>query len=451
MIAIAVLAAQYAGTLDLLGTARVDARLSDPLNLVEVSNRTEQIVIAGDAFLTATGRLHVSDRRWDYTLTYSPSFTAPDLELEFDSVPAGTTTPTSIQAATASIAWHDRFASVIVSESASYGALSTALPYQAQGTAAGQTATAAPAMTPGQTMSAGQTAATGQTTLLSAEKTVPFGSSNTSATLTLRPERRTTVTVTGGYVSSGGLDPKARSVLPEQFGPSASASVGYATTPADRLFTVASAQDTTTVGPCPPPLFGPPPPGPPFCRTETPIAQIEETLRHQLSSAANLSVGAGLAVSVVQALVTSTLVTPTQVQDRNLAILPVAGVTYSQQLNPTGTHSLLLSSQLGPNVDLFTGLLSERLQTLAALTDQVAPMVTLALTAGVLRSLPFPTTSYALTIVSAGAEARIYLTKQLDLLLGEQNVWQYEVGYPSPVVSLVGYAGVTARAPTLHF
>ncbi len=446
MIAIAVLAAQYAGTLDLLGTARVDARVSDPLNLVDVSNRTEQIVIAGDAFLTATGRLHVSDRRWDYTLTYSPSFTAPDLELEFDSVPPGTTTPTSIQAATASIAWHDRFASVIVSESASYGALSTALPYQAQGTAAGQTATAAQAMTPGQTMSAGQTAATGQTALLSVEKTVPFGSSNTSATLTLRPERRTTVTVTGGYVSSGGLDPDARKVLPEQFGPSASASLGYATSPADRLFTVASAQDTTTIGPCPPPLFGPAPPGAPFCRTETPIAQIEETLRHQLSSAATLSVGAGLAVSVVQ-----TLVTPTQVEDRNLAILPVAGVIYSLQLNPTGTHSLLLSSQLSPNVDLFTGLLSERLQTLAALTDQVAPRVTLALTAGVLRSLPFPTTSYALTTVSGGAEARIYLTQQIDLLLGEQNVWQEEAGYASQPVSLVGYAGVTARAPTLHF
>src|SRR5580700_4303846 len=123
MIVIAVLVAQYAGTLDLSDTTRVGLRITQNCQPSQVvlpagtprcagppppvqSRIAEQALVAGDLSTTALARLRVSDRRWEYALTYSPTVTAPDIEIGFY--------PELLQSGTASAGWHDRFTQVFV-------------------------------------------------------------------------------------------------------------------------------------------------------------------------------------------------------------------------------------------------------------------------------------------------------------------------------------------------
>src|SRR5580698_2032464 len=121
MIATAVLAADYAGTFELLDTSRIDARATQPAPIVNTPG-PGRLILAGDVSTTAVARLHLNDRQWDYVLAYSPSFLLTDFELGIE--------PQVLQTGTNSIAWHDRFVGVTVSESASYGEINTAQPYQ---------------------------------------------------------------------------------------------------------------------------------------------------------------------------------------------------------------------------------------------------------------------------------------------------------------------------------
>ncbi len=441
MIALAVLAAQYAGTLDVFDTSRLDVRGTNPPTAVTVANQPEKIELAADASTIASARLHLDNRRWDFTLSYSGSFTAPDLELEFDDVPSTYTAPVQLHSGTAAVGWHDRFVSVAVFETGSYGQLDTVFPYQSP--------TAQAVGTPGQPTT-GQTppaqtgmgtTAMGTPTLFQSQNVVSFVSSNTIGTVSWVAGRRTTLTLAGGYLVAGGVGhlkngEDARLIVPEQYGPLVSASLTQTLTRVDALSTTANALLTTTAGACFPPLSPTL-----FCDTYSPIGQVEETFRHQLSRRESLSIGAGAGAAVE----------PTPTGGRELAILPVGGVVYSETLRPKGPDSLSLAAQLAPQVDIRTGLASDRIQLLAFLSRQIDPKVTLTVTAGFLRSIPFPNNDFPLTAINGAIEARWRVSPLLDILVGDQEAWQEQVGYPPPLVTSIAYVSVTVRAPTLHF
>jgi hypothetical protein len=481
MMVTAVLAAQYAGTLDLLDSTRIDGRASDPAVAVTVGDRPEKVIVAADFTNTASARLRLRDRRWDYSLSYSPSLTAPDLELALDPPPTNGTNPAApavLQTFGASIAWHDRFVAVIVSESGSMGALSTALPYQLPATAQaadtpGQTTTpnqgttpnqptnpsqpttpAQPtnpgAMNPGQTLNPGQSAGStgngGQANLLLRQGTILYGASNTNVAIAARLGRRTTAYVGGGYAFGGGLDANARLALPEQFGPSATASVGHTISPTDTLSVAASGQYTITSGLCAPGQAPQTNAGPftttsAFCRTIVPAAQALGGFHRQLSTTSTLSLNAGASVDVID--------NPNGSSE--VAILPSGGVIYSNHFAGRGLTNLLVSGQIIPVVDILTGLPNARFENATALSGPVYRNVLVTLSAGFTRSLPIPSNRFPITALSGGADVRVRMSVLFDLVFGEQTFWQYQAGFPPPLVTAIGYVGVTARAPTLHF
>jgi hypothetical protein len=426
MIASTALAAQYAGTLDLSDTTRLAARATQPPP-IDPTPPPGKIVLAADFSTVANARLRLSDRRWDYTLSYSPSLTATDLERRF--------IPLTLQAGSATVGWHDRFLRLLVSETASYGQLSSALPYQAPA-APTQSTTPGQATAPSQTTTPGQPTAPGQATLLqsTAPVTLDVGGSDTSASMALRSTRRITISLSGGYGVSGGLTTLTKTVIPEQYGPRVGASVAYVLSQRDSLTTLASAQETITSGPCPPPSFTP------FCVERTPIVQVQESLRDQLSATTTLTVGVGAAASVVRTLTLEELV-----------IQPIGVAALSDRFGTLGASTFTLSAQLAPVVDLRTGLPSYNVQTTAALSDWVAPTIMLGLTAGLVQTVLYPNTNpYPLTALSGGVEARIRLDRLLDVGLGVQEFWQEQLRY-APLASTIGYVSVTGRARTLHF
>jgi hypothetical protein len=409
MIAAAVLLAQYAGTLDLLDTTRVATRATQPRPQLQSPPR--EIALALDLSTSPTARLRMAERRWDWTLSYSPVLTATDVELGADGnlilLHAGVTT----------FAWRDRFVTVTLSEAGAYGTFNAALLYQLP-------------------------AAPGQTTPLQSAPTataVDFASSNTDGNVALRLGRPVVVSLSGGYSVTGGLGTLAQKTLSQQFGPRAGASVAVALSRADSVTTLASAHDLTTSGLCPGAANL-------FCRERTLLFQLQETLRHELSAVTTLSAGAGVA---------ATETTEATNGQEVVVIEPVGTVAFTQRLSANRAANLTLSAQLTPFVDILTGIPSERAQLSAAVADPVSSSVLLTFTANAMRSVPILTSDpgsdrYLLTLLSGGIEARIRLDPRLDLGIGVQAFWQDQDNFPA-FSSEIGYVSVTARAPTLHF
>jgi hypothetical protein len=440
MIATAVLAADYAGTLDLLDTSRIDTRATQPTPIVYTPG-PGRLVLAGDVSTIAVARLHLAARRWDYMLAYSSSFSLTDFELGISSQ--------VLQTGTTGIAWHDRFVHVTLSESASYGQLNSAQPYQqpavpTQATMPAQTTMPSPTTMPGQTaMPAGATS----TTLLTGRTPQNFtiASSDTSGSVAFL-ERRFNVSVGGGYRVSGGLGQDAQAYLPEQYGPRATIGMGYAVSRRDSLSVLATAQNTITPsGECFPPSTTP---AQTSCRNDVPIAQLQAIFRRQFSRATSLSVGAGAAV----------LEAVTEEGQRELVIDPVGTATAIQQLDRYGTNTIALSVQLAPLVDVRTGLPSERIQAAASLSTQVSPSVRIVASSGFLKSLDgFVADPAPITALTGGLEARLHLDRGIDVALGAVAFWQDQpvnnlaAPTPSELSSETGYVSVTALVPTLDF
>jgi hypothetical protein len=456
MIVIAVLVAQYSGTLDLSDTTRVAARVTqncqpDQIALPPGTPRCagppppgppqktpEQVLVAGDVSTTITARLLVRDRRWDYTLLYTPTVTAPDFEVGFY--------PELFQSGTASVAWHDRFTRILVSETASYGLLNSAFLYQLP---------VAPSLTASGATQPATTVAQPTPQAVPAAGTIDFGSSSTNGNIFSKLTQRTTLALTAGYTLGGGLTASARDFLPLQYGPTASVSISYKSSPIDSITTKATAQDTFTSGPC---ALVAPETGAGgatgvliqqtsgYCKLESPILQLQEIWRHQVSPTAAVSLGAGAAALEEQEILSPTLV-------RNVAeIQPIASVILNDQLDRGGTSVLALSAQLAPFVDVRTGLSSDRVQLSASLLDQFTPTALATLTASLLQSTPFFVSDpYPITAVGGGAEIRVRLLHRLlDVGLGEQELWQTQSGYGT-LFSFIGYVRATVRAPTLRF
>jgi hypothetical protein len=292
-----------------------------------------------------------------------------------------------------------------------------------------------------------------------------FGASNTSASVMLRATRQVTLLLSGGYSVTGNLsnnanNPNVAVVLPEQFGPFGAASVVYAVSRSDSLVTLASAQETTTpLGECFPPRANGQ-----YCRQVEPILQVQEALRHRLSTTATISLSVGAAATIEQA-------TTEKADVREWAILPIGGLTFTDRIGGIDNRdasTLMLSALVAPAVDVNSGGLDNLVQTNATLKNPVAPNVFLSLTAGVLQSIP-PDPS-PLTALNGGVDLRFRITRQVDVSLGVQGFWQRQAFYgavpaatamgaavapgtaaPTTTASEIGYAMLTARVPTLHF
>jgi hypothetical protein len=435
MIPTAVLAAQYAGTFELVDTTYISARTSDPPLIVAVGDRLKKVVLAADVTTTAAGRLRLRGHRWVYTLSYAPTLTGTDVELGFE--------PEIFQTGATSIEWRDRFVRFVLSESGSYGTtfafqqLTAPTQMALAGMAAGQAPPATQPSTTGQQAAAGQMPGpggmppvqmpapmmtTGQTPSLQSS-TLQYGASTTLGTVFVRTGDRTTVSLTGGYRVGGGLDTPSKAVIPEQYGPTGSASLIYTPTRRDTLTATASGSQFVTSGPCPPPLTG-------QCTENVPLAQLQGTLRHQVSAPVVVTLGAGAALTEIS--------TPTLLET---AIVPVGTAALSYHL-PHRNDVLLLSAGLAPFVDLVSGTASYRIQGVATLSHALSRTAVLTATAGAIKSVPFPVVysvapeagavaadPYPLTAFDGGLEARFRLTATRILAVGTHEFYQYQTGY----------------------
>ncbi len=386
----------------------------------------------------------MTSRQWQFLFSYSPSLYLPDVELGI--------APLATQTASGSAIWHNRSWRISASEAASYGQINSALVFP-QLAAAPTTGTGPPAMT-GQPGQPGQPTMTGQPApaqpagiqRAATPTTINFGSLNTSASIALLSVRRTVITVSGGHTLSGGLTEADEAVLPKQYGGHVEASVAYRVSRRDGLITSVSAQDTFTTGACAPL------PGqtiapvaqagalPAFCHEESPSIQVQETVRHQLSPAAVMSVGVGVAAAIVES----------DDLAQELAILPVVVASLSERFDAQGTN-LMLSAQMSPLVDPRTGFISQRASATLAVSKTFTRTLRIIGSANMLQSVPYPVSDpNPITALGGGLEARITLDRQAILGVGEQTFWQNQEGY-GMLVSTIGYVSLTVLAPTLRF
>jgi hypothetical protein len=407
MIATAVLAADYAGTLDLNEVTTVRLRATQGQN-------------AGVDFVEApTASIHLSDRFSAYTLTYAPTFVLPDFEEGLQ--------PQFLNVGSATATWHYRSTSFTVTEGATYGLLNSAYLFTgatATGLGLGLgTGTGTGTGTVGQPSVAQVSPREGNITILN---------STTDATLRQEIGRRVVASLSGGYFVSGGADLKSRELLPEEYGPRASASLAYALSRRDFLTTRVLVQEVSTTGNCPPPATSG------ICHERVDGAQLDETLRRNLSPTTTLSLGGGIAVY------------DTAIPDLGEAIpYPVALGTLSYHFGSRGTSELGFSAQLGPNVDPLTGFVSEYLQGGATLTDRVTPSLILHLGLAALTTVQSGE-GYDVSILTGSVDATFRLDRQIDLTLGEQGLWQDHTGYGT-LVSVFAYVALTVRAPPTRF
>jgi hypothetical protein len=428
MIATTVLAAQFAGTLDLSDTTRLGARAYQPVPIVSLPSGAQgRDYIAADVSTAPAVILRLNDRRWDYSLNYAAALAAGNVEVSF--------VPQVLQTGGTTVAWHDRYLRLTLSESGSYGRLSSAGLFQQLGPAA-----AAPATTPGQTTTpsmgptttkAGQPATSVATTLAPGQlSTVEFGSTNTLANMTLRTEPRVVLSLSAGYLVNGGLTFPAKDSYPEAYGPLATGFVAYALSQHDSVTISGSAQETTTSGACPVPAQQQPPPTqPPRCVEHAPVAQLQGSLRDQSWRSMTLTLGAGIAGYIIQ--------TPTL---EEAVIQPTGAATVSQRLGSAGTSFWTLSTALAPNVDIRTGLVSDRVQTTATLSST-----------SFLQSVPFPAVDpFPITALTGGVDAQARVDRQLNVNVGVQEVWQNQPIYGT-LLTTFGYVSLTARARRLNF
>jgi hypothetical protein len=435
MIAALFTAAQISGTFDALDTTKVDLRSTVTCNggcsLPTIDNGTKEILLATDIATNPAARLHLRNRHFDLTANYSVALTAPDTELGIH-WPSGVGQLNDLellQTGAATVSWQDRYTRLALAEAGSFGQLNSALLY---------TLPTQP----------GQVAGMAQTAL--APVTITYGSTDTTAAVSMTPARHATLVVTGEYFGSGPLSAFHQNVLADQHTNRATASFGYLLSRTDTIHTLADAWGTWTWGPCAPGfvvmpgIVIAPTATVPNCAERDILYELREVLHHSFSRTTTLDMGAGAAVYGVSVPgVDETVLAPDVV------------ASLSQRLGRRASSALLFSIVVSPVVDSRTGIADERLQATATWSQILPSNVTLSLTSGLLDSLPALTSApglnpYPLTVVSAGADAQLHVDREIDVGLGEQTFWQTQKSFGT-FFSTLAYVTVTAHAPTLDF
>jgi hypothetical protein len=400
------LLAQYAATLDVLDMTRVSVRATQPAPVV-----AGQAPIVGVDLATApTARFVLASRTLEFTASYSPTLTLPDIEVGL--------APILIHGGLVSTLWHDRRFRLSLSEAGTYGQLNSALLYQ-------------PVTAPGQppVVEAAPVA-----------QTIEYGSSTSDGSLAYVVDRRTTLTALGGYSYRGGLNAAAQGVVPLQTIARGGASVANLLSRQDLATTQVNALEVDTNGQCPPPVGNVAAPAATTgsCREEAQIVELQEVIAHRLSSATLFSVGGGVALVSSQA---------PSLQETEY--VPTALVSLASQ---AGLSRFSLLAQLAPLPDMRTGLVTDRLQSTATWTEALAARSSMTVTAGALRSVSFLSGDdpYPLTVLSGEVVVVSRLDQTFDLALGLRAFWQEQTGYGN-FGSEISYVSVTARLPTVHF
>lgn len=360
---------------------------------LDLSNRTlvgaREEAALGPVFYAETSpevKLGLFARRWEFTANYAPRFTGSPFGANAQSY--------IVQQAQLAGRWHERRASIALFQDSGYGRQSLL------------TLVADQAPTPGTTSLGALPPAT----------IIDSVWSRTGLVYTLAPSRRWSLSLAGDSALSGGADARSRAVVPFQTGIHGGIVAGVAASRRDHL---AMTLDASRV------LFS--------TGWEDVVLQGKTSWRHELgrNTAATLAGGVGWASS----------------QDR-VAAYPIAEATLAYRHNATST-SAWLTVRVSPVVDRLTGVVDERLESMAAVTWSPTRALTLQGQFGVARSISWSTPD-ALSAGFGGVSIGYRVNDVVQLDAGERTAWATADGVAAPPQWSV-FAGLTLRMPTLRF
>jgi hypothetical protein len=351
----------------------------------------------------------MTDRRWEYGLTYAASLLLPDLEQG----PA----PLLLQLGGVRLSWHDRFVRLTVSEDATYGIENSAYLVPTVAATPGQPPPVQPAAAP---------------------TNITFGFSRSAALTSLRFDRHTEGSVGVEYLLSGGLDAVSQQTMPQSQGPRATAQLVRTIARTDDLVTSALAQRVDfSRGPCgsTTPLAGQ------VCQLSDDLAQITEAIRHRLSRSDTVTFAAGAGMAAVR-------LQPGAPYSTN--VFPVVEASYA--LAPPGIRATKLTLYLRyfPFLNLLTGSVLETASAEANALMPISTDLSMRLLAGVAQSYPQSDPSSGTYV--HGELGLIYRASRfVDFGLGERWLWQEGQGAIGSLSTAYGLLSMTVRERPLHF
>jgi hypothetical protein len=402
-----VLAAGYAGTLELSETSEVRGRInSTPAD------------VAVDFLEQPQLRARVTDRRWDFDFSYTPSLTLPDLQ--------GGVDPQFFETGSTGLAWHDRLVRVAFTESLTHGTINSAF---------------LTTLTPGAPATAGGTA---PTTLQPAAPPglITILSTTTAAAVSARIDRRSSLSVDGAFTRSGGLDEHSQQFIPEQRGLNAGATFSSALSRRDRTMTSVRALGTDfglTTCPVATTLSTTPTIQ---CMPQDRLIQATQAIQHSVQRATTLGMSAGLSVSWSRL---------DRASPYRIVPYPIAGTFLTHRFGERGADMLEFDTQLAPAIDTLSGQVSQRVQGQLTLTEPLDNRTTLSAFASALQTIP-GTDPPDVTMVGGGVEVGELVKRGLlRVAVGSRAAWQSDNIAGGSFFSALLYLDVTVFAPTLRY
>jgi hypothetical protein len=424
MLPLVVLAADYAGTLEVAERTEVRARATQQTGSASPPGGV-------DVLAQPQLRAHADDRRWELTLGYMPSLTLTDLEASASAL--------VLHTGGAAVRWHDRSVRVGLTEDAVYGTFNSAnLVAPNAPTQVSNAPAAAPAAPP--------------TAIQPTPPPTPITLLATRIALSTfaRTDPRTLLSAGAAYLTSGGADAKSRLSLPESYGPRADASLSYSVSRRDQVVTSAFGQAANVTGvACTPTgvAAGSPPPGTTAatggaqstCAAQDQLAHLDEAVNHAVAPTAMFSVGIGASVARSR---------PSGDLPYRTVLFPSGAISF-QYGSPQRTGFVLgLSATLGPFIDPQTGALSNRAQQNATLVEPFSQVITLRLSVG--GAEPIPADPLTATILFGDMSVDVLADRAVALAVGARGMWQKGDAL-GEFFSAFGYLAVTLTAPRLRF
>jgi hypothetical protein len=426
--ATAALAADYAGTIDLIDRTEFRVRTTEevavPTPLVANTNAN----VGYDLFTQPILRVRLYERTWELEASYAPSFTFADLEFGF--------TPTILHSGDLRAAWRDRFVTLGVIQAISYGQTNGAyvVPNATQQPAPGQPPLVTAALTP---------------------TTIDYIASRSGGSVGVRVGRRDVILASAEYDINGGTNAASRAVAPEQSGPRANVAYEYAISRRDQVLTNALFQGTDFIG-----LQCLPPDGNPnaffSCAPQSRIFEVGEALHHLITRRAYVSVGAGFAATMSRLQTEGTW--QTAYYPTGEAVLSIDfpapsgeayGVPVSQGGHPMMASTLRLSGRLGPLVDIRTGDVFNSVGAEGSFAVPASQQVAFQTSAGFLQYLPTYAAG-AVSLAHSEVEVDYALDPFVSFALGGRGVWQSQNGFGA-FVSTYAYVALTVREQRFTF